>query len=669
MKKRQSLKKVLLTEVIAFVAVIILIITIINVRMQTTRITELTEAVLAGESVSYASEVYNWWSSIENRVAQTARVIQNTPEMSYDDALNMLLQLTANDPDSQDIYMAYGDTGKFLDGSGWIPDDSFVFTDRAWYTGAIEKNGEIYSSEPYVDASTGKTCLACSIMIRDGVVLSSDINFDKVTEKLTTFRSSSSDAKFYIINKQTKDILVSNVDGVTGEKVDACADPIMKGLNEVFGSLKTVSTDDADKVVITKTEAGKMMYTATDIRDTSWIVVSAVPYSFISDNVGKTTAVTFVVAMTLLLLLAALLFYIINKFINPVTKVTERINDISRGDFTVNIVPEGNNEITTLSERVNEYIESMREMLLGVAGISKDMHSSAGECMNITSTLSASNQSQGESIEKLNRTLTNMNESIDEIAKAATDLAQTSNALSMNAEEVKNLCVETMDSSTSGRDEMADMTRKVKTLNTMMGELTDIIRTTARSVEEITGITATINEISEQTNLLSLNASIEAARAGEQGKGFAVVASEVGMLAKQSSEATESIRKLINEITQNIEDINRKADACMVDMDACMQGVDSANNSFDIICDDITKATDGIIEITNSIVRINDVASGNAATTEEQAAAISEILVLSDMIVEESNKILSETESINDISRNLNHYSDSIQEDLGKYTL
>ena len=113
----------------------------------------------------------------------------------------MLLRLTEEDPDSQDIYMAYGLTGKFLDGSGWVPDDTFVFTDRAWYTGAVAKNGAIYTSEPYLDASTGKTCLACSILIGNKIVLSSDINFDKVAEKLNNFKSSSPDAKFYIINK------------------------------------------------------------------------------------------------------------------------------------------------------------------------------------------------------------------------------------------------------------------------------------------------------------------------------------------------------------------------------------------------------------------------------------------------------------------------------------
>lgn len=667
--KRKSLKKILSTQIIAFVAIMIVIITMINMKMQSDRITDLTESVLAKESISYANEVYNWWSSIEERVGQTASVYRNLPEQSYDDTLAMLLKLTADDPDSQDIYMAFGDTGKFLDGSGWVPDDTFVFTDRAWYIGAMDKKGDIYTSEPYVDASTGKTCLACAVMIRDQVVLSSDINFDKVAERLAAFKSSSADAKFYIINKETKDILVSNVADITGTTIDESADPIMQGLAGVFDSLNTVNSIDADKVVTTGTAVGKMMYTATDIDETSWVVVSAVPYSFVSASIRHTILITFIIAAVLLGLLAVVLFITISKYINPVAKVTDRITDISNGDFTVTLVPEGNNEITTLSERLNDYIANMRNMLLGLANISNNMNDNAGECIDISRTLASSNQNQGESLEKLNSTLSAMNDSIDEIARAATDLAHTSSELTQNAEDVKNLCMETMESSASGREEMANMTNNVNTLNDTMGELTEIIRTTARSIEEITGITDTINAISEQTNLLSLNASIEAARAGEMGKGFAVVASEVGVLAKQSTEATDTIRQLIGSITKNIEDINEKADICMKDMEACMSSVESANASFNTINDDVAKATDGIIEITGGIEKINDVASGNAATTEEQAATINEILGLSDSIVSESNRILSETDNISNISENLNQFSDSIKTDLSKYTL
>ncbi|MBQ7463602.1 MAG: methyl-accepting chemotaxis protein [Lachnospiraceae bacterium] len=668
-KKRKSLKKTLLSRIIIFVAVMIVIITQISIKLASDNIQSLMNNVLARESVTYAAEIHNWWSNIMTRVGQTADVVKNLPESSYDDTLAMLLKLTADDPDSQDIYMAYGNENVFLDGSGWVPDETFVFNDRPWYKGALDKKGDIYSSEPYVDASTGKTCLACSVMVRDGVVLSSDINFDKVAEKVAAFKSLSPDAKYYIINKETKDILISNVESSVGQTLADTTDPIAAGLAPIFDSLDKSLSADGSKVITAKTSAGGMMFTATDIEDTSWAIVSAVPSSMLSNAILKVMFVTFLSAIILLIILSILIYYIISKAINPVTTVTERITDISKGDFTVKIVPEGNNEITTLSESLNEYIEKMRSTLNSLSDISGAMNSRAGECFDISHTLSDANQNQGDSIEKLNTTLTDMNTSIEEIANAATELASTSSDLAQNAENVRNLCDETLEASAKGKGEMESMTRNVSTLNETIEELTTLIRATAKSVEEITGITDTINAISEQTNLLSLNASIEAARAGELGKGFAVVASEVGVLANQSSSATENIHRLVDDVTKNIADINRKADICAKDMEACLQGVEGANESFNKIYSDVAAATDGITTIATGIGKINDVASNNAAITEEQASSINEVLALSDQIVSENTRLRSETENITSISENLNQYSDEINSDLSQYTV
>ncbi len=668
-KKRKALKKTLLSKIIIYVAIIIVIISQISIKLAADNIEALTNSILAKESVAYASEIHNWWNAIEERVSQTANVLKNTPEMSSDDTLAMLLELTKLDPDSQDIYMAYGDTSTFLDGSGWIPDETFEFTDRPWYQGALSKKGEIYSSEPYVDASTGKTCLACSVMIRDNVVLSSDINFDMVSEMVAGFDSISPDVKFYIINKETKDILVSNVADSVGQVLTSTTDPVAAGLAPVFDSLKTSAVADGSKVVTAKTGSGSYLFTATDIEDTSWAIVSAVPSSILSNSIIKVMIVTFVTTIILLILLSVLIYIIISRAINPVTDVTKRITDISKGAFTVQLVPEGNNEITTLSESLNEYIEKMRTTLNSLSNISGAMNSRAGECFDISHTISDANQNQGESIAKLNGTLNDMTVSIEDIAHAATELADTSSQLARNAEDVRSLCDETLEASGKGREEMEAMTRNVNTLNDTISELTTLIKATAKSVEEITGITDTINAISGQTNLLSLNASIEAARAGEMGKGFAVVASEVGILANQSSEATDTIRRLIDDITKNIDDINKKADICVNDMEACISGVEGANASFNTIYEDVAKATEGITEIASGIERINDVASNNAATTQEQASSINEVLSLSDMIVTESNKLREETENITSISENLNNYSDEINSDLSQYTV
>ena len=666
-KKRSSLKKIILLRVLVAVTIIIIIITGYNMSTQSDQIKTLSVSLLARDSVTYAEEIGNWWKLIESRVEMSAEIWRSSPNMSFEQTRELLEGLTVSDPDSQDIYMANGSSGRFFDGSGWVPDDNFVFTDRPWYKGAISAGGQIYSSDPYVDASTGKTCIACSIMVRDDVVLSSDINFDKMQEKLDAFESSSDEVKIYIINAATGDILLSNDPSVVGSTLSSSTDTTVKGLASVYSSLNTSSTASGDRVSITGTGAGKMMYVATEIDGTSWLVASATPYSFVMDPTLSSLNVSLIITLISLGLLAAFLYFIIRKYLNPVSNVTGKIGDLTGGDFTTDIVPEGNNEITTLSEQLNDYIDRMKGMLTHLTEITGDMNESAEQCAGISGGLRESNASQNESIEKLNDYLNGLDQSIDDVANAATELANVSSNLATNSEEVRTLCEETVKASESGRGEMRDMTQAVKVLNDTIEELTSIIRMTAETVDEIKGITNTIGDISSQTNLLSLNASIEAARAGEAGRGFAVVASEVGALANQSSTAAAHISTLVETITENIANINEKADDCIKDMEKCLAGVSRSNESFESIYTDITKATDAITDIVSGIGKINDVASNNAAATEEQAATVTQILELSDIIVKDSGKLSNDTESLTEVSEKLSDCSAAISDDLKNF--
>ena len=130
-KKRKSLKKSLLTKMMIFVAIMIVIITQITVYLAVGNIQSLTNKILARESISYSKEIASWWDAIESRVYQDALVIKNSPAMSDDDTWQLLLKLTPEDPDSHDVYIANGNTGAFLDGSGWVPDETFDFSQKS----------------------------------------------------------------------------------------------------------------------------------------------------------------------------------------------------------------------------------------------------------------------------------------------------------------------------------------------------------------------------------------------------------------------------------------------------------------------------------------------------------------------------------------------------------
>ena len=182
-------------------------------------------------------------------------------------------------------------------------------------------------------------------------------------------------------------------DAVVGNSLSASGDPVVSGLSTIFTELDTSMTYNTDKVQIIKTDAGKMMYVATRVEGTSWVVASATPYSFVMDPTYASLNVSLLITLVSLAGLAAFLFFVIKKYLEPVSVVTGRIGDITGGDFTAKVDAQGNNEITTLSEQLNDYIERMKGMLLHITEISEDMSGSAQQCLDISGSLSRSNAS------------------------------------------------------------------------------------------------------------------------------------------------------------------------------------------------------------------------------------------------------------------------------------
>lgn len=180
-------------------------------------------------------------------------------------------------------------------------------------------------------------------------------------------------------------------------------------------------------------------------------------------------------------------------------------------------------------------------------------------------------------------------------------------------------------------------------------------------MKQIKSIVGMIVSISEQTNLLSLNASIEAARAGEAGRGFAVVADEVGKLAAQSKDASTEINKILNSILEETKITTEEANRTTIIVKAQMEAVNrtdiSLNNIFNSMIEVVSKLnkmSSSINEIVvskentlKSIEGISSVSEENAATTEEVSASTQEQIV-------GTQQLLSYAVELNDMVQKLN---------------
>jgi len=256
--------------------------------------------------------------------------------------------------------------------------------------------------------------------------------------------------------------------------------------------------------------------------------------------------------------------------------------------------------------------------------------------------------SQAENVESSVNNTQEMGNSIDEIAKKVENLSEAAEEMLTGA----NRTVDTLNS----------LMKKNESVMSSMQDIDAQIRLTNDSVKNIADATVMITDIADETHLLSLNASIEAARAGDYGKGFSVVATEIGILAAQSKQAADSIKKivetLVNESQKSVETIghlsdemrdqNERLTSTKEDMDVVVENVNNVDSSTRMISEKmhmLDKLKTNFIDI---IEELSAISQQNAASTEETNASMEELNATFALISEAANDLRNMAETLNE---------------------
>ena len=352
-----------------------------------------------------------------------------------------------------------------------------------------------------------------------------------------------------------------------------------------------------------------------------------------------------VIQRTLIVLVAAIVIALVGAFffgkriVAPLKKIQGFAEKLSEGNLSTNVEVKQRNEIGQTADSLRIAQDNMRGLLQEITHVSNGVGDALGSFDTAFNNMKDSISQVSSAVDIIAQNVTKQAASTDEANDNVVFMADKINQtgievsnLDQNAEEMNRISEQSM-KTLLDLIEISNSTRKnISAMDTQT-------KNTHQSVEQIHMAANLINEISEQTSLLALNASIEAARAGEAGRGFAVVADEIAKLAKQSGDSVEEISKTVEALQGNaaksvevMKDINKSVDLqvnSLTDTQHIIEKLHEELNHFFISVhsiDDMTKDMEKQrTNVTDTISVLNGLAQDNASVAEETAAMSSEL--------------------------------------------
>ena len=656
--KTISIKAKLLGTIIPVVIVIVVVLVVVAYQISADIIEDNAANLLKTSVGSQESKIEAW---INENLASFQMAKKTIEDMHADDdqiqkILDGYYNYSENYPDG--LYLADSD-GKILKASKSTKEENNA-TDSTWYKeGLTRVNMAVGTAYKNAD---GENVISASGILNDGSddvrVISADMSLDRIAVIVNSFIEMDG-AEALLVDKNSGMILANRDSALISKTLGE------SGQSALYRKIaKKISQKNYD---LTTLDGNMTVF--DEVNGTDWILVSYIPKSVVLSELSNLRNIMLIISLICILILCVLIERMTHVVISPVKKMTKVITAMAGGDFTVSMKVKGKDEIAVMGRSVEQFIESMKQMIKKIEEVSGKLKEQADASKNVSGEMNEAASIQSQSMGEMNSTVDQLSISVNEIAQNATQLAGVVADTKSDSDTVGNRMKETVEVSEKGREDMERVGEALGNIEVSIHNLETAVNKVGTASGEIVQIINLIGEIADETNLLSLNASIEAARAGEAGKGFAVVASEIGKLAQNSTESVANITNLIAEINRLVEDAVRQAGNSAGDISESAQLIQTAVDTFDTIFKNIQDTSHLIDNVVDEINKVDEVASNVAAISEEQAASSDEILATSESMLNQAENISKNSQQVEEESDKLANSADHLADQIKQFKI